>query len=196
MKEVNYSKVDNSEKKKKFYVIFMGLFIISIMVFSTIYYGLSDDTQSEVEYQGLKFIESSSGWMTYVNNNEKLVILSNPEDLDSVEFNEVDFDSMKSNSKIYVSFNPYDNSNNALYDLDRSGLLSMQIYVTCYEDNDKCSELPIKTCDDAVQGTGVVVIKLSNETKVSLNNNCLTIEGKDLLKIVDKFIVDQYGERF
>ena len=194
MKEVTYTKKVHFYQKKQFYVVLLGLFIIAIMVFSSLYYGLSDDTQKKVKYQGYNFIESSSGWMTYVNNEQKLLILSDPSMLNE-SFVEVNFNSMKGNSKIYVSYNPYDNANSALYDLDRSGLLTMQVYVACYEDNEQCSELPIKTCEDATNGVGVIVLKQANETRVSLNNNCLTIEGNDLLNIVDVFIVDQYGDR-
>lgn len=194
MKDVTYTKKVYFYQKKQFYVVLLGLFIIAIMIFSSLYYGLSDDTQKKVKYQGYNFIESSSGWMTYVNDEQRLLLLSDPSILNE-SFEEVSFNSMKGNSKIYISYNPYDDASSALYDIDRSGLLTMQVYVACYEDNDQCSELPIKTCEDATSSVGIIVLKQSNETNVNLNNNCLTIESNDLLNAIDVFIVDQYGIR-
>jgi len=52
----------------------------------------------------------------------------------------------------------------------------------------------LKDCDDAVDGIGVIMFKETNSSNsVTYSGNCLVIEGKDLLSVTDKLIVDYYG---
>lgn len=194
MKDSTYVRKVPFFKKKQFLTVLIGIFFIALMVLSALYYGYDKDSTGKIDYQGLSFVQTDSGWLAYVNDQEKITIATNPDDLD-VEFEKVDYYPVESLGKIYLSVNPYDQVQSAVQELERNGFLEQQtVVMACYEDNDACSELPLKTCEDATNFIGVIVLKQVNETSVSLENNCLTIEGKDLLKVVDKFIVDQYGE--
>jgi len=93
--------------------------------------------------------------------------------------------------KIYLSINPKDRNREALYELKKNLKLQPLVVTACYEDNDACADMPLRTCDDATETVGVILLKESNETKVNFKYNCLTIQGKDLVKLVDKVTLQQ-----
>jgi len=193
MKESTYVRKVPFYKKKQFFSILVGLFFIGIMVFSALYYGMDKEEIQKVEYNGLTFVQTNQGWMSYVNDEDSIILSYNPEEIDE-EFEKVSYAHMKTLGKVYLSTNPYDNVQSAIQELYRNGFLDQtQVVIACYEDNEACSELPLKTCEDATDFIGVIILKEANETSVNLESNCLTIEGKNLLMVVDKFILDQYG---
>jgi hypothetical protein len=164
------------------------------MAFSALYYGMDKEEENKVEYKGLTFVQTDSGWMAYANDEDKIILANNPLELNE-SFEKVSY-SFKMLGKVYLSISPYDNVRGAVQELERNGFLSQQqrVVMACYEDSEACKEMPLKTCEDAAESVGVMVLKEANETSVTLEGNCLTVEGKNLLNIVDKFIVDQYGE--
>ena len=197
MKEVYYKEKKASIwKNKKFLNILMGLFIISIMVFSVLYYGLDTSGKKEVEFRGLTFIETNVGWQAYTKGNQRILISSNPEELGDVSFDSVSLSFLQGLGiqKIYFSVNPENDMSEALYDFQRNIPLSAGLVVACYEESIACAKMPIKTCADTAIGIVVVVFKEANETSVVIDGNCLTIEGKNLLSITDKLIIDQYAD--
>lgn len=184
-------------QNKKVLTGIMGLFIISIMVFSVLYYGLDSTGQENVEYQGLKFIETNQGWQAYTKDDVKILLLTDPGELENVSFADVSLSFLTSLQiqKIYLSFDPEADVSGALYDFQRNIALPASLIAACYEESELCKDSPIKTCADATLNTAVILFKEANETAVTLEGNCLTVEGKNLLSVVDKLIVDQYGER-
>ncbi|MBT3985341.1 hypothetical protein HOD38_01310 [archaeon] len=178
-------------KRKELYTYLVGIFIIMLMVLSVV--NLNSDEPEQVEYNGLTFVATESGFLAYTEEGEQVVVLSNPEELKELEIEEISLGSLTSLSKMYISLNPEDNYRNAVYDFYNNIELSTWTTEACYEDNELCSTLPIKTCEDATESIGVIIFKEDNETILSLDDNCLTIQGKDLLKVTDKLILDQYG---
>lgn len=176
-------------KRKQLYIYLIGVFIISIMVFSVI--NLNSETEKIIEYNGLKFIETSSSYIAN-KENRQIQIITNPKDLKDIQTQKINLNTLNSLSKIYISLNPYSSYQTALYDFYRNINLAPLKIDACYEDSELCSNLPIKTCADATSTIGVIIFKEANETLVSLNSNCLIIQGKDLLKVTDKLILDQY----
>ncbi|MFH1971931.1 MAG: hypothetical protein ABIJ18_00460 [archaeon] len=176
-------------KRKEFFTYLVGIFIISLMVLSLVSMG---NTEEKIEYNGLKFVETENGFISYLESGRTLLILSNPEDLKDVEIDSPIIGSLVNIPKLYISVGPSDDYQNALYDLNRNiGFVGVKI-ISCYEDSETCSDLLIKTCDDATQSEGIIIFKEDNETLVTYENNCLTIQGKSLLKVTDKLILDQY----
>ncbi len=181
-------------QNKKILTVLIGLFIISIMVFSVLNFGLDTSGQEEVEYKGLRFIKINQGWQTYTEDETKIVVLGDPRDLETVSFDAVSLSFLQSIQieKIYLSFNPEQDVSGALYDFQMNIPLSAGLVAACYEESEACAEMPIKTCSDARVSSAVIVFREANETSVVLEGNCLTIEGKNLLSITDKVILDQY----
>lgn len=55
---------------------------------------------------------------------------------------------------------------------------------------------PVITCADATREQKVIYLKLSDKTRISSSNNCITLEGKteqDLVRAADKFILQLLG---
>ncbi|MDP3728175.1 MAG: hypothetical protein Q8R18_01845 [bacterium] len=193
MKDVRYAEKKVSFfKNKKFLTILMGLFIISIMVFSVLYSGLDTSGQEKVEYKGLEFVQTTQGWLAYTEDEQKILLSSNPGDLVDISFTPVSLSFLSGIQKLYLSFNPAEDVSGALYDFQQNAAYSGAIVAACYEDGEFCTELPIKTCADVTSTIGVVLFREANESSVVLEGNCLTIQGKNLLSITDKLILDQY----
>ena len=168
----------------------LGTIIILVMVGGGI--GMWPDDQDKVEVDDREFVSTDYGWQAYYGDS-KLVLTMNPLDL-NVSLANVDLGFLSRLSKVYLSINPYQDYRNAVYDFQYNVNLPQVVY-SCYEDSELCSEMVIKTCDDASSSVGVVVFKESEEDRISLENNCLTIEGKDLLKVTDKLILSYYENK-
>jgi len=178
---------------KKLLTVLMGLFIISIMVFSVLYYGLDSSGQKKVEYHGVSFVQTSLGWLGYTEDEQRIIILTNPEELKDISLDSsASFASFKDAAKVYVSFHPEDDISGALQDFQQNVVLSGYVTVACYEDSELCSELPIKNCNDATDTVGVILFQEAEENLVIFEGNCLTIQGKNLLMLTDKLILDSY----
>ena len=180
-------------KKKAFLSTLIGLFFITIMASSALYYGLNKAPQGEVSYHGLHFVQSSQGWKAYTSDGHKILIATNPEEFHGFSFSSPSLAPLQTVSKIYVSVNPYDIAAPALQDLQSNLQLSAPLVYACYEDSERCASYPLKDCSAASSSVGVILLKEANETSVSFEHNCLTLEAEDLLKVADKIIVDQYG---
>ena len=158
-----------------------------LMVMSALYYGL-DDTE-KVEVNGLKFMDTGEGWLAH-NNDARIMIWSDPREVESYG---VDISGFESLTKVYLSVDPSQNLKYAVNDLERNFGFE-QLALACYEDSELCKEMPLKTCEDVTTYIGVIILREANETKVSLDGNCLIIEGEDLLKIVDGMVVENEGK--
>ena len=178
-------------KRKAFLSTLVGLFFISIMVFSVLEIGLSNSQEKKVKVEGLSFVQTNSGWQAYTDDEKKIVLQVNPETLEDIS--SPSFSAFMPTEKVYVSVNPYDDVQGALYDFKVNLVFSVPVVQACTQDNALCGSYPIKTCVDATSAIGVVVFQEGNTSVITLENNCLTIQGKDLLSVTDKFILDQYG---
>lgn len=193
MKDVRYvEKKVAFYQNKKILTILMGLFIISIMVFSLLYYGLDSSGQEKIVYKGLNFVKTNVGWQAYTEDRERILVLSDPRDLESVSFPPVSLSFVDDVQKIYFSVDPSQDVSGALYDFQQNIPFSGAFVVACYEDSALCADLPLKTCADATVNIGVIVFQEAEETSLVLEGNCLTIQGKNLLIITDKLILDHY----
>lgn len=179
-------------KNKKVLTSFLGIFLISVMVLSAL--GLNPDAEEKVVYKDMKFYHADTGkWQTFLADGKQVVVSTDPSAFAAMDVPSLDFSSLSSLQKLYISMNPQDSVQNAVYDIDFNLPLPPQTDLACYEDNDQCSTFPLKTCADATMTTGVILLRESNETSVSFEGNCWTIEGKDLLTLTDKLILDYYG---
>lgn len=193
MKDVRYvEKKSSLWKNKKFLTVLMGLFIISIMVFSVLYYGLDTSGQEKVEFNGFTFIQTNQGWQTFTDDEKRILLLSDPRELENVSLSSVSLDFLSSLGKIYLSFNPEQDVSGALYDFQNNIEFSGSLVAACYEESELCADVPIKSCVDVGLGTGVVIFQEANESSVVVEGNCVTLQGKSLLEVTDRLILDQY----
>jgi hypothetical protein len=176
-------------KKKQFFTILIGLFFIMLMALSAVNIGMQNE-EEKLEYGDLEFVQTSSGWRAYLDDGS-LDLVYSPDSL-NLSLDSVNLAIFESLEKVYVSFNPEDDLGYSLYDLERNLDLNQIVYA-CYEDSELCEDMPLKDCDDAIAGVGVIIFREGEEDKVTLDGTCLNIEGKDLLKVTDKLLLDYYA---
>lgn len=181
--------------KKKLITIGLGLFIISIMVFSILELSVFYKQDVEkIEYKGINFIQTQNGWLGY-KDNIPISLVNNPSTLEniSIEINNLNLFSFT--AKNYISFIPEDGLEGSISYFFNKIKLQKNPVNACYKDTKSCKDFVIKTCDDATRTTGVIIFKYSNKTKVSLSGTCLIFEGdnENLIKYIDKLILKMNG---
>ena len=176
-------------KEKKLTLAF-GLFFIIIMVFSALSMYEKPDTENTYDYNGIKFTNTESGWQAYKSDGSLVTLISSPRELENITIDYIPLNMLNSMQKIYISTNPQDRNREAKNELSKLPITPLKV-AACYEDAEGCADYPLKTCDDATDSIGVILVKESNVTDVSYKYNCLTIQGDDLLKLVDKLILQQ-----
>ena len=159
---------------------FMSIFILTIMVLSVLGIAVQYTTgnSENIKFRGQKFNPYQGGWITY-KDNKQIIIATQPDLLQYQQVPDIAFEDLNKASKTYFTSNP----NNQL---PQQALFSIQnnifpylnkVTIACVEDSVACANLPLKTCNDAEQGTIVIQAQISNTTATSFNNNCLLIQG-------------------
>lgn len=100
----------------------------------------------------------------------------------------------------FFTINPTDNTSYmGLAAADISKLLNVMngivLNASCTENKtDACNNRPIVTCESQKDNAVVIYMKYSNETKISMKDNCLTIQGNgtDLIKAYTKLLFIWY----
>ncbi len=186
-----YKKKQRFWQNPKLLPTLIGLFIISIMVFSVLgMWGEDSEAQGAYEYKGIKFTSTDYGWIGY-QGDKKITLATNPKELENITINYVQPDLLNRLSKVYISLEYNEPVLRAVQEFEQSIKFTTITMPACTQDSPRCADMPLKTCKDATDTVGVIVFKQSNQTEVSLINNCLTIQGPELTKIVDKIVLTQ-----
>ena len=180
-------KEKNEKRMQKWFAIIIGL----VMALSTAGFAINFVTSEKVSYKGLKFSRTDSGWQPRGLGISTTYL---PGDVENITLNG-QFSSQDFNSKVYLIALPYMRSD-ALEFLQNMPVQNLQqACLPEYENEQFCSELPTKSCEDADPQNVMFVMKESNSTSISYANYCLTIEGQsgDLTMAVDRAIFQAYG---
>ena len=194
-----FSSMKNTNKKEsRIKKLILPLILVFLMIGSifTIFLSGSSNNLNEVTYNNLKFTKTDTGWISYINNKQ-IVLINNPNDLKNIQIPNINLQDLNSAQKVYLSVNPNENIQQAyaLFNTDIKPLLRLNVINACTVDIQKCANLPLKTCTDASQLQKVIILEESNSTKIEYNNNCLYISGnqEDLTKIIDKLTLNLLG---
>lgn len=185
-----YEKKKPIWKSKKFTTSLMGGFIMLIMVTSILGLWAEQKGEDKYEYKGIKFAKTDYGWLGY-KDNQRITLLNNPKELENISIGYVPLYTLNSLSKVYISLDYNEEVLKAMRLFEQNIKISTATVPACIKDSPKCAQMPLKSCDDATQTVGVIVIQKANETEVSLKNNCLRIQGQELTKLVDKLVLAQ-----
>ena len=183
LKPINRSKW--SSKKK---TLLLSLFFIFIMTTGAI--GFFGNKGESYKYKNIKLNRIDQGWISFYNNRQ-IFIPSDVKTLNDPAIAKLDLSGLNSKEKVYLSFNPKENTRIALAQFNQHFSFSPRKVEACTQDLQECSDVPVKTCEDATEKIGVIMFKEGNDTEVSYKNNCLLIQGQDLLRITDQFILEQ-----
>jgi hypothetical protein len=165
-------------------------------------------TEHGYVYNGYVFIEKDNLWHTQRqvgNNIYNLHFHFSPGHVDQIPV-KGSLDKDLDTSIIYITHDPLEENTSliALASLEANlnlvkGLGARTI-PACSKNESKytdrknaCAKRPIITCDNTEDA--VIFIKTAETTEITLNDNCIIIQGKDmeLLKAVDKMLYDFYG---
>jgi len=181
------------EEKAKRKSLLMTIFVIVILGASTAGYAFMDSYSAEKrKYNGFTFIQIENGWQLKNTNLitrylpwdvENITISGNPM-LDDFRgqgyFIALDNDERLAAAEL-INKLPLQKANRACLPKD--------------ENEEFCSDIPIKSCDDAGSGNVVVIFERSEENSASYAHGCLEVKGSSefMLKSADKMLFMLYG---
>ena len=178
------------KNRAKLLTFMVAGFFILIMATSVLdLYFTRNKKEETYDFNGIKFVNTGNGWLAYLQSGRPLYIASNPKDIENITLSPINLGTLNYAEKIYFSFNPKERNRIAISEFSREIKLTPRLVPACPEDNDLCANLPIKKCEDTTSSMPVILLKEANETSVTFINNCLSIQGKDLTKAVDKLIL-------
>lgn len=166
----------------------MALFIIFLMISSAagfIFGGFSqEDTGSNLEYKGQKFLLSQDGRFFTTINDVQFVFDYSPSDLETVDVPPLD---LFNSQKYYIFFEPSYKDEVIDYNMQKLGYFLQAtnkiVYTACAQEEGCPEDLPIKNCQDYS-----FYFKQANQSRAYIQDNCYIIEGKgeEITKITDK----------
>ena len=179
-------------KKQKRKQLIVGIILASILFASIFGYGFRGRDGSEenkVTYNGYEFIEEDGFWFMEIGNFE-FSFRYNPQETEQIDS---DLNPLESyyGKPLYISSEDIESESEIYRNLKYQNPIIQRMQLACLE-GETCEddELPIKTCED-----NFIIIKESDITKVSQDNNCVFIEGQgeNLTKITDGFLLKIIG---
>ncbi len=186
-------------KRQKRRNMFLGIFIVAIMVLSILGYSAFQQQGDQTTVYGrYSFSLKNDLWTTKIDKAEYEFNFL-PADVDIIPMDEFDFEP----ALFYVVSNPKANySKNDLTAIEFSkyelrtklskyfGYQGYPGFTEKYLDN-----API-TCTNATPSVAVIEFIIGNETKISYSGNCITLTGRsgtDIVQMKDLFLYKESG---
>ena len=185
---------ETTHKQRKRNQLMMSMFLILVMVGSTIGFGYSyymensannQQDPTKLKYNGFEFENVNGFWVSSINGNN-FIFRYNPQETQSnqVILNKID---SYQNKPVYIYSQDQLSESEISINLNQ---VAERVQAVCAE-GEKCDkDLPVKTCSD-----NLIIIKESNSSKISTKENCVIIEGNkiDLVKLSDDFLFKTLG---
>ena len=131
-----------------------------------------------VELGEYTFTQTHQGYTTYTDDEQIIIISSDPRTLDVAATPDIDIAELNSGNKLYIAFQPEENTQTTLAHFDANIRPRLRSFTpACIKDSTQCSSLPLITCENASPYIKVIQIQLANESSVTYENNCLLVEG-------------------
>ena len=192
-----------SEKSRNWSKTAMGIFIILIMVASSVgyvffYRNPESNAESSIEYNGLKFIPQAGGWQL-LNAYGTSLLTHLPKDVLSIECQceGLTAENLRAQKIYFIALS--NEEKRAAQEFIANLPLYASIQAACLpeqESREECIDLPLKYCNDVSQGVRVAIFTESYKTGVKFNNGCLIIEGNassGLIKASDRAFYEALG---
>jgi hypothetical protein len=199
--EFNEVESEKRQMKYLFYAIsfIVGLFILFFIVRATYH---PEPKLPEYTYNGFKFVKIAGLWNTQWQNGNNLFNIHlryGPRESENVPYFVENPAHVKNDSLTYITFDPGENKG---YVALASAEISLNLVRTfnttpiaaCSKnETSPCYTRPIITCSNTEDR--VIYIKEDPETKITVDRNCLIIQGlgEDLVRAADKVIWIWYG---
>lgn len=158
----------------------MAIFIAVIMISSVLGFVFTFSPTGgpqRVEIGNFLFVETNQGWTGY-SDNSQVLISADPRIVSQIATPEISLNELNSASKLYFTFNPEENTQNAFAYFDANIRPRLNSFIpACTKDVEACASSPLITCDNALSSTKVIQVSLSTESSITYENNCLLIQG-------------------
>ena len=192
------SKPYEAKKKKTNMNLFWTLFIAFIMVSSIAGYMWFGSENPEFEYNGHKISRDDYGY-NYVKDRTEFRFTFFPSELEELA-NQTDLSKLKK-QMFYITFDPNSKLTEAVdilrFEFSKE-LPEINVFMAegIMVNESDVYDLPLIDCSDATENVPVIKLVEGNETKISENDNCFTIEAKnayDVIKIKDLILYSLLG---
>ena len=208
---------EKKEKKERRNLIIAGAIMIFLMIFSTVAYALLNgqfNDSQKVAYNGFEFNYNNENnvWQTTTKISGETKIIDAyflPSELDNLtdNFNGNIFLSDFENKIVYFSINNTNNERTATSLIASNlGGYAVRFQFVCSPETELtnagfCSTLPIKSCSDVENSSGILLIELNeildekNISEAVYKNNCLSIKAtkEDLIKMAQIVVFKSYS---
>ena len=186
----------DKEAKDKRRRIFMTIIVAVILITSIAGFSLNWNESEEVKYNGFKFVSTETGWKTKAGGYEVQTMLL-PGDVENISLYGVaslnDF-----GGKIYYIAKSWNIP--ALQELGMH-LQAEQFQQACLPEGENetgCSDVPLKSCNDASSGSPVIIFKNADKTSAEYSSYCLVLntdlnDSMSSIKVADRVIFALYG---
>ncbi len=185
------------EEKKSKWGMFLVAFIAFIMISSVIGFLYSGQTD-QFKYKDIKFIRTQNGWSAVINDR-RVIFDYFPADVEQINLssdiitalvNKPEIDTVSMLNDTFSEEIALAQYNMAL------ALNNINIYMRAGFTTNNTFDMPIITCEDATPVVPIIYFKQSNQTKVSLEENCIIVEARnniDILRIKDRLLYSMLG---
>jgi len=195
-----------SDKNSTRNIILIIIMIVGLLVlfFSIKYFYHPIPAEESYVYNGFKFTKISSLWLTEVqvgNNVFRITTRYSPNELEHITVEPGVYEKIVGSKKIYFTLANNLSSVAVLGVTElgrivgtRYGLFNIPSQAALTGSNDQGT--PVKTCKDAVNGTGVIWFKTGNTTAAYSDGNCVIIQGADewgIVKAADRVTLGLLG---
>jgi len=184
-------KRDKSSTKNIILIIIMIIGLL-VLFFSIKYFYHPTPTEESYVYNGFKFTKISSLWLTEVQVDSTIFRITtrySPNEIEHITVEPGIYEKIVGSKKIYFTVTNNLSSVAVLGITElgrivgtRYGLFNIPSQAALTESDNQGT--PVKTCKDAVNGTGVIWFKTGNITAVYSDQNCVIIQGEDEWGIV------------
>lgn len=173
--------VEVQEKKARMKKIVVGVVLISLMVVSTLGYSLiqgsDEDSNSNVEENGLEFYRQNGIWMTFIDG-ETFGFQYLPSEVSNISVEGTYDLGMYSNQLVY--YTSLDES--VIEILNNLGRYVLRYQGACLNESNCEDDLPTKDC-----WSNIFISEEGNETKVYNDERCVYLVG-DSVMAADAFL--------
>jgi hypothetical protein len=184
------------EKKSKLgaILVFFIAFIMISSIIGFIYSGESDT----FKYKDIKFTRTQNQWSAVINNR-KMVFNYFPAEVEGINvssdvitalLNKPEIDTTSMVDDMFAEEIALAQYNMALT------LNNFNIYVRRGFTTNNTFDLPIISCEDATFAVPIIYFEQSNQTKVSMENDCIIAEARnnfDVLRVKDRLLYSILG---
>jgi len=185
MRKLKSKQEEKKRQKQNQWIV--GAILIFVM-FGSVFgivansFGKQED-KNKINYNGFKFINQNGFWFTTIGNFD-FVFKYNPKETTKIN-SELKSLSNYNSKPLYISSEDYSSKTEIYRNFKQ---IAERMQDACFKECDE--DLPVKTCED-----NFIIIRESNSTNITQQNNCVFIEGKkeNLTELTDEFLFKVIG---